>query len=145
MHTMEEYGAFLAEVRRLTGLEMLVPDDGGLVTVRVDDKYNLSLQYIEGPARVLCFIEIAELPADFSPLNRKARPSFTTISLTEWMQRGIPRRSCRRWRICCSCATYGPNASKASFRERRKTVFILKRRAASRCSHRRISCRTPFP
>ena len=64
MHTMEEYGAFLAEVRRLTGLEMLVPDDGGLVTVRVDDKYNLSLQYIEGPARVLCFIEIAELPAD---------------------------------------------------------------------------------
>ncbi|MBQ3893229.1 MAG: type III secretion system chaperone [Mailhella sp.] len=64
MHTMEEYGAGLAEVRRLTGLEMLVPDDGGLVTVRVDDKYNLSLQYIEGPARVLCFIEIAELPAD---------------------------------------------------------------------------------
>ncbi len=64
MYTMEEYGAFLAEVRRLTGLEMLVPDDGGLVTVRVDDKYNLSLQYIEGAARVLCFIELIELPAD---------------------------------------------------------------------------------
>ncbi len=64
MDTLEEYRAFLAEVRRLTGLDMLVPDDGGLVTVRVDDKYNLSLQYIAGPGRVLCFIEVAELPAD---------------------------------------------------------------------------------
>ena len=64
MRTMEEYRAFLAEVRKLTGLDMLVPDDGGLVTVRVDDRYNLSLQYIEGPGRVLCFIEVAELPAD---------------------------------------------------------------------------------
>ncbi len=64
MHTLEEYGAFLAEVRRLTGLDMLVPDEGGLVTVRVDDTYNLSLQYIESSGRVLCFIEVTELPPD---------------------------------------------------------------------------------
>ncbi len=64
MQTMEEYKAFLEEVRRSTGLEMLVPDDEGLVTLRVEDTYNLSLQYIAASGRVLCFVEVAELPAD---------------------------------------------------------------------------------
>ncbi len=64
MRTIEEYRAFIAEVRKVTGLDMLVPDEGGLVSVRIDDRYDLCLQYVEGPGRVLCFVEIAELPAD---------------------------------------------------------------------------------
>ena len=64
MRTMEEYQTFLAGVRQLTGLDMMSPDEDGLVSVRIDDKYNLNLQYIEGPGRVLCFVEVAELPKD---------------------------------------------------------------------------------
>ena len=64
MRSMEEYNAFLAAVRKDTGLDMLVPDESGLVTVRVDDKYNLSLQYIGAAGKILCFIEVAQLPKD---------------------------------------------------------------------------------
>ncbi|MBO4317424.1 MAG: type III secretion system chaperone [Mailhella sp.] len=62
MRSMEEYKAFLATVRKDTGLDMLVPDESGLVTVRVEDKYNLSLQYIDAAGRILCFVEIAQIP-----------------------------------------------------------------------------------
>ncbi len=64
MRSMEEYKEFLAAVRKDTGLDMLIPDDSGLVTVRVEDKYNLSLQYIEAAGKVLCFIEVTQLPKD---------------------------------------------------------------------------------
>ena len=42
MKTMEDYKSFLAEVRKETAIEALTPDDGGLVSVNVDGKYNLS-------------------------------------------------------------------------------------------------------
>ena len=58
---MDEYAAFLASVRRLTGLEMLIPDETGLVTVKVEDKYIVSLQYIEPGSKILCFVEITQL------------------------------------------------------------------------------------
>ena len=64
MKNMGEYQAFLAAVRSQTGLDMLVPDETGLVTVRVEDKYNMSLQYIEDSGRILCFVEVAQLPVD---------------------------------------------------------------------------------
>ena len=34
MHTLEDYKALLAAVRTQTGLDMMVPDDSGLVSVR---------------------------------------------------------------------------------------------------------------
>ena len=34
------------------------------MTVRVEEKYNLNLQFVEATGRVLCFVEVAELPAD---------------------------------------------------------------------------------
>ena len=64
MRTMDEYKAFLAAVRTNTGLDMLTPDDGGLVSVRVDGTYTLNLQFVEATGKVLCFVEIAELPKD---------------------------------------------------------------------------------
>ena len=64
MRTMDEYKAFLAAVRKNTGLEMLTPDEGGLVSVRVDGAYTLNLQFVEATGKVLCFVEIAELPKD---------------------------------------------------------------------------------
>ncbi len=64
MNTFEEYNAFLAQVRKDTGIESLVPDDGGLVTVRVDDKYNVNLQFVEATGLILCFVEVAVLPKD---------------------------------------------------------------------------------
>ena len=62
MPGMDDFKGALATIRKQTGLEMLVPDDEGLVTFRVDDKYNVCFQYIEGTGKVLCFVEICELP-----------------------------------------------------------------------------------
>ena len=64
MMTRESYDAFLAEVRKSTGLECLVPDESGLAGVRVDDAYNVNLQFVEATGRTLCFIEVAQLPPD---------------------------------------------------------------------------------
>ena len=54
MNTLEDYKRFLADVRKQTGIESLAPDDSGLVSVRVDDAYNVNLQ----------FVEVAQLPPD---------------------------------------------------------------------------------
>ncbi len=64
MLTMDEYRAFLATARNSTGLGMLVPDDDGLVSVRVDDKFNLYLQFLPHSGDILCFVEIAVLGED---------------------------------------------------------------------------------
>ena len=64
MHTMQDYMEFMAEVRKATGLEMLQPDESGLVSVKVDDAYNVNLQFVEATGKVLCFVEVAELPPD---------------------------------------------------------------------------------
>lgn len=64
MTTKENYTRFLAEVRKATGIEALKPDESGLVSVRVDDAYNVNLQFVEATGKVLCFVEVAELPPD---------------------------------------------------------------------------------
>ena len=64
MTKKEDYAKFLAEVRKASGVENLTPDDSGLVSIRVDDAYNLNLQFVEATGRVLCFVEVAELPHD---------------------------------------------------------------------------------
>ncbi len=64
MATIEDYKAFLAKIRQETGIDALTPDDTGLVTVRVQDEYNVNLQFVEATEKILCFIEIAELPKD---------------------------------------------------------------------------------
>ncbi len=64
MTTKEDYSKFLAEVRKETGIDALVPDDSGLASVRVDDTYNVNLQFVEATGKILCFIEVAELPTD---------------------------------------------------------------------------------
>lgn len=64
MATREDYDSLLAEVRKTTGLEAMSPDESGLVTVRVDDKYNVNLQFVEATGRMLCFVEVAVLPKD---------------------------------------------------------------------------------
>ena len=64
MATNEDYQKFLKQIREETGIDSLVPDEGGLVSVRVDDAYNVNLQFVEATGRVLCFVEVAELPTD---------------------------------------------------------------------------------
>ena len=64
MTTREDYDRFLAEVRKQTGIEAMTSDDAGLVSVCVDEKYNLNLQFVEASGKVLCFIEVATLPHD---------------------------------------------------------------------------------
>ncbi len=64
MKTREDYDGFLADVRKQTGIEAMTSDDAGLVSVRVDEKYNVNLQFVEASGKVLCFIEVAALPHD---------------------------------------------------------------------------------
>ncbi len=66
MTTKDSYAKFLAEVRKETGIEAFTSDETGLVSVRVDDAYNVNLQLVEGTGRLLCFVEVAELPHDAS-------------------------------------------------------------------------------
>lgn len=64
MKTKEDFDTFLSDVRKATGIASLVPDESGLVSVRVDDAYNVNLQFVEATGKVLCFVEVAELPVD---------------------------------------------------------------------------------
>ena len=64
MKTMDDYKAFLDNVRAETGLAALTPDEDGLVTVSIDEKYNLNLQFVAATGKVLCFIEVATLSPD---------------------------------------------------------------------------------
>lgn len=64
MKTREDYNQFLKQVREATGIEALRPDESGLASVRVDDAYNVNLQFVGATGKVLCFVEVAELPPD---------------------------------------------------------------------------------
>ena len=64
MPDIEDYRKLLAAVRKQTGIDAFAPDEGGLVSVRVDDAYNVNLQFVEATGRILCFVEVAELPHD---------------------------------------------------------------------------------
>ena len=64
MATQEDYAKLLKRVREETGIDSLVPDDTGLVSVRVEDRFNVNLQFVEATGNVLCFVEVAQLPAD---------------------------------------------------------------------------------
>jgi len=66
MTTKEDYAKFLKQIREETGIDSLVPDDSGLVSVRVDDQFNVNLQFVEATGKVLCFVEVAQLSADTS-------------------------------------------------------------------------------
>ncbi len=68
MNSLEDYKAFLAEVRKQTGIESFEADEDGLVSVRVDEKYNVNLQYIQATGKVLCFVEVCTLDRD-TPKN----------------------------------------------------------------------------
>jgi len=64
MSIAEKYNAFLAQVRKETGIEAFSADKGGLVSVNVNECYNVNLQLVEATGRILCFIELATLPHD---------------------------------------------------------------------------------
>ena len=66
MVTQEDYVKFLSQVREVSGIKTLTPDESGLVSVRVDDSYNVNLQFVEATGNVLCFIEVVALPHDAS-------------------------------------------------------------------------------
>ena len=66
MKALDSYKAFLEKLRKVSGIGSLVCDESGLVSVRVDDKYNLNLQLLNDSDRILCFVEVATLPPDAS-------------------------------------------------------------------------------
>ena len=66
MNGIEDYRAFLAKVSEETGIAAFKPSEDGLASMRVDDAYNVNLQFVEATGKVLCFVEVATLPSDAS-------------------------------------------------------------------------------
>ena len=66
MVSKEDYLKFMSEVRKVSGVDSLTPDDTGLVSIRVDDAYNVNLQFVEATGKILCFVEVTALPPDAS-------------------------------------------------------------------------------
>lgn len=64
MTTKNDYIDFLAAIGKEIGADIMKPDETGLVTVRVQDTYNLNLQFVEATGKIFCFVEVAELPTD---------------------------------------------------------------------------------
>ena len=64
MTDKKRYEAFLADVRETSGIEAFSSDETGFVSLRVDDAYNVNLQFVEATGKVLCFVEVAALPKD---------------------------------------------------------------------------------
>ena len=64
MGNIEGYKAFLSKVSEETGISAFKPSEDGLASMRVDDAYNVNLQFVEATGKVLCFIEVMELPPD---------------------------------------------------------------------------------
>ena len=66
MVSKEDYLKFMSEVRKVSGVDTLTPDETGLVSIRVDDAYNVNLQFVEATGKILCFVEVTTLPPDAS-------------------------------------------------------------------------------
>ena len=64
MPTLDDYKDFFAVLRKRTGIEALAPDDAGLVSVRVQDEYNVNFQFVEPSGKIFCFVEVADLPKE---------------------------------------------------------------------------------
>lgn len=64
MVSKEDYLKFMSEVRKVSGVDTLTPDETGLVSIRVDDAYNVNLQFVEATGKILCFVEVVQLPPD---------------------------------------------------------------------------------
>ena len=64
MKNIGDYKAFLAKVSEETGISAFKPSADGLASMRVDDAYNVNLQFVEATGKVLCFVEVVELPHD---------------------------------------------------------------------------------
>lgn len=64
MKNLEEFQQFLGSVGKLTGQELLSADDRGLVSVTVNGELSLNLQFVPATGKVVCFVEVASVPAD---------------------------------------------------------------------------------
>jgi hypothetical protein len=64
MASKEDCLKFMSEVRKVSGVDTLTPDETGLVSIRVDDAYNVNLQFVEATGKILCFVEVVQLPPD---------------------------------------------------------------------------------
>ncbi len=126
MSQKENYEQFLSEVRKASGIEALVADESGLVSVRVDDAYNVNLQFVEATGKVICFVEVAELPKDASKevyrdllagglLNGMRTFHFFTIPDEDGLKNGGNGNGPRR-RLFLKCETFGIFCSTAHLR-----------------------------
>ncbi len=62
MSTKDDYNAFMKKVCEKTGLDAFMPDESGLASVLVDERYTLNIQYVEVSSKIFVFVEVATLP-----------------------------------------------------------------------------------
>ena len=61
--TIKDFVQFLRRVAEAAGLSALECDETGLVSLRVEDAYNVHLQFVAATGKILCFVEVAKLSA----------------------------------------------------------------------------------
>ncbi|MBR4653125.1 MAG: hypothetical protein IKO72_07165, partial [Kiritimatiellae bacterium] len=66
------------EVRKVSGVDTLTPDETGLVSIRVDDAYNVNLQFVEATGKILCFVEVTERKRQMSEMYDRLMADMKT-------------------------------------------------------------------
>ncbi len=62
MSTRNDYNVFMNKVCEKTGLDAFSPDESGLASVLVEERYTLNIQYVEVSSKIYIFSEVATLP-----------------------------------------------------------------------------------
>ena len=68
----------MSEVRKVSGVDTLTPDETGLVSIRVDDAYNVNLQFVEATGKILCFVEVTERKRQMSEMYDRLMADMKT-------------------------------------------------------------------
>ena len=61
---MEQYRAFLEKVAEVASISDLIPDEDGLVSLKVDGAVGLNLQFIPQTSKIFCFVDMCDIPVD---------------------------------------------------------------------------------
>ena len=61
---MKQYCEFLEKVADAASLGDLTPDESGLVSLMIDGRLGLNLQYVPETSKIFCFVDMCALPVD---------------------------------------------------------------------------------
>lgn len=63
-YTLEQYSDYMKEVGTQSGLGELKADADGLISLGIEDLYEMNIQFISQTSKILIFVELLKLPKD---------------------------------------------------------------------------------